>query len=82
MSRKERSISDLSRPRVGSNVVKVSVPAEVAYDLDQFQRVQETILDRLGCPACTSGWDIRWDLQRNFLVDEKLNVREVGPEIG
>lgn len=61
---------------MGGRTVQVSVPASVAFDLDRFQEMQRSILDKLGCGACCSGWDIRFDLQRQFLVDEKLNVRE------
>jgi len=59
-----------------ANVVRVSLPASAYFDLDSFQRVQKDILGRLGCMACCSGWDIRYDLQRRFQVDEKLGVRE------
>ncbi|MCF7220716.1 hypothetical protein [Marilutibacter chinensis] len=61
-------------PFRAGNVIKVSLPASAYYDLSTFQKVQKDILGRLGCLACCSGWDIRWDVQRNFLVDEKLNV--------
>lgn len=67
-----------TRSDLSAKSVRVSLPASIAFDLDRFQEVQRSILDRLGCPACCSGWDIRFDLQRNFLVDEKLNIREVG----
>jgi hypothetical protein len=58
--------------------VRVSLPAAIAFDLDRFQEVQRSILDRLGCRACCSGWDIRFDLQRRFVVDDQLNIREFG----
>lgn len=61
------------------NVVRVSVPAEVHFSLDKINRLQKDILKLLGCPNCHSGWDIRFRLQREFLVDEKLNVHAVGP---
>jgi hypothetical protein len=64
------------RALAGGRTVQVSLPASVAFDLDRFQEVQRSILDKLGCGACCSGWDIRFDLQRQFLVDEKLNIRE------
>jgi hypothetical protein len=57
--------------------IQVSIPPQVAYDLKDFQKVQASILDRLGCPACCSGWDIRYDIIRSFAVDDKLKVREV-----
>jgi len=59
-------------------VVRVRIPMEVAYDLDKLQSVQKDILGRLGCLACCSGHDIRWEFERNFSVDEKLNVRSLG----
>jgi len=57
-------------------VVHVTLPAEVAFDLDRFSKVQRDILGKLGCMACCSGWDIRYDIQRRFVVDAELNVRE------
>lgn len=65
-------------PSPQPSVVRVALPPDVAYDLSKIQRVQKDILGRLGCPACCSGWDIRWDIFRNFVVDEKLNV-SAGP---
>ena len=57
--------------------VRVSLPGKIAYDLNAFQKAQATILDRLGCTACCSGWDIRFDIVRNFAVDENLNVQDL-----
>jgi hypothetical protein len=61
-----------------SNIVRVSVAPSVYFKLDAIQKIQKDILGRLGCRACCSGWDIRFDLQRQFIVDEKLQVREIG----
>jgi hypothetical protein len=57
--------------------IRVTVPAKVAFDLDAIQKVQGSILDRLGCPACCSGYDIRFDIARSFLVDKNLKIREL-----
>lgn len=57
--------------------VHVSIPVSVAYDFDKFVKIQRSILERLGCSACTSGHDIRFDIHQNFAVDEKLNITEV-----
>lgn len=63
-----------------SNVVRVSLPANAYFNLDATQKLQKELLGRLGCPGCTSGWDIRWDLHRRFVVDENLNLKEAfGP---
>lgn len=57
--------------------VRVTLSSKIGYDLKKFQRVQASILDRLGCQACCSGWDIRYDINRTFSVDDKLNIREL-----
>ena len=58
-------------------VVRVALPAKIANDLKAFQKVQASILDRLGCTACCSGHDIRYDIIRSFAVDEKYNIRDM-----
>jgi hypothetical protein len=55
-------------------VVRVRVPATVAFDLGSMKKVTASILDRLGHSSCHSGWDIRFDLETNFRVDQKLNI--------
>jgi len=62
-----------------NRTVQVSIPAEVAFDLERFQQVQKDILGKLGCMACCSGWDIRFDVQRRFVVGANLEVREDMP---
>ena len=57
-----------------SRTVRVKLPVAVANDLKKFQIVQKDILGRLGCLACCSGWDIRWEIENTFLVDEKLKI--------
>ena len=57
--------------------IVVSVPASVAFDLGKMEKITRDILGRFGCPECHSGWDIRYKWERNFFVDEKLQVRPV-----
>ena len=64
------------QPTTIGQVVRVSIPKEVAYALDRFQEVQKDILDKLGCRGCCSGFDIRWEFERRFVVDNQSNVRE------
>jgi hypothetical protein len=66
----------VTRAAALDRVVHVTLPAEVAFDIDRFTKVQVDILGKLGCMACCSGWDIRYDIQRRFVVDGQLNVRE------
>ena len=57
-----------------SNVVRVTIPASVAYNFDSITKVTQTVLGKLGCLGCHSGRDIRFIIEDNFAVDEKLNV--------
>jgi hypothetical protein len=67
--------SDVETLAPVARTVRVTLPREVAYSLDQFQTVQKEILGKLGCHACCSGYDIRWEFDHRFLVDGNLNVR-------
>ena len=58
--------------------VRVSVPAEVAFNFDKMNKVTATVLGRLGCPACHSGFDIRFMIERDFVVNAKLEVIGAG----
>jgi hypothetical protein len=60
-----------------SKTIRVQVPSSVAFDLTRLQKVQASILDKLGCAGCCSGFDIRYDIIRSFSVDEKLDVKQL-----
>ncbi len=47
----------------------VRVPLEVLWDFDDLTNLKRQVLDRLGCTACTSGFDIRWKGAREFVVN-------------
>ena len=72
-------LSDITRLASKNNVVHVAIPAEIAFDLEKLQLAQKDILGKLGCMACCSGWDIRWDIERRFAVDANLKVASLGP---
>ena len=69
----------LAAAELTGNTVRVTVPVKAFNDLDAIQRVQREVLGQLGCEACCSGWDIRFELARQFLVDDQLTVRAAGP---
>ena len=52
------------------NPVRVSIPASVAADIGTYKKAIGSILDRLGCPACCSGHDIFFELQRDIVLAE------------
>ena len=59
-------------------LVRVSVPASIARDLERMQGVTKEVLGRLGCPNCHSGFDIRFDIEREFFVNLDGKVRGFG----
>ena len=54
-----------------ANRVRVSLPASVAADIGSLKKAVGSILDKLGCPACCSGHDIFFELQRDFFIADK-----------
>lgn len=57
-----------------NNIVRVRVPASVAFDLDSMNKVTAEVLKELGCRACHSGHDIRFDIEREFIFNAKLDM--------
>jgi hypothetical protein len=63
------------------NEVVVSVAGDALFNLDKFFEIQKSILGRLGCGGCTSGYDISWKHLNRFHIDEKLNVVDVPGQV-
>jgi hypothetical protein len=74
----DRFFSDALSSASAGNPVRVRIPAQVAHDLKAMQRVTASVLGQLGCEACHSGFDIRYDVVREFVVNEQLDVKAVG----
>jgi hypothetical protein len=60
---------------ITAKAVRVSIPASVAGDIGSLKKSFASILDKLGCPACCSGYDIRLELQRELAVSR--NFKEI-----
>ena len=57
---------DKHRVTIGpNNTVNVHLPGDVLFSLERLTTVQRTILGRLGCQACCSGFII------NYTIDEQ-----------
>ena len=77
MKKEDIAVQTIKRLASGPNpepAIQVRIPARVAYDRDAMLKATDIVLDRLGCPQCHSGWDIRFEIERNFIFDEKLNL--------
>lgn len=62
--------------RTDGNTIRIKVPASVAFDLAQMNIVTKSVLAELGCSACHSGHDLRFDFEREFIFDKKLNINK------
>lgn len=52
--------------------VRVSIPASVAADIGAYKKAIGAVLDRIGCPACCSGHDFFFELQRGTVLAEGI----------
>ncbi len=51
------------------NPIRVTVPAAVAFNPKAFKVSVANLMERLGCGKCFSGFDCRFQLQRDYLID-------------
>lgn len=58
-------------------VITVRVPLKVLWDFDTMTKLKKDVLGKLGCLACTSGFDIRWKGAREFVVNPALQINEI-----
>jgi hypothetical protein len=49
--------------------VRVFIPAEVAFNIEQFSKVVVNLGRRLGCESCLSGASCHFILERDFVVN-------------
>lgn len=62
--------------------VRITLPAKVAYNLDSLKSGIAAIVERLGCEKCFSGANCTFQLERNFLINENLEiVSREGPSL-
>jgi len=63
----------------GGNTVLVSIPSRVNNDIESLGKTIATVLGKLGCQACCSGFDILFRQELDMMVvDERLNVSGFG----
>ncbi len=58
--------------RETKGTVRISIPAEVAFDLKKLHRTIESVAERLGCKTCFSGAECKFQLERDFVFNEKI----------
>ena len=69
MEPKIETLSGLS-----SRVVRISVPVNVANDFTLFTNMLKDLGGRLGCKQCISGAACFFDLEKEYIVNEKGQI--------
>jgi hypothetical protein len=69
------AVTPIPIPREG---VTATLAEAVSFDLPKVQEALARVAGRLGCPTCCSGLDLTFRRERDFLVDERVNVRGAG----
>lgn len=62
---------------INANTVQITVPVSVANDLKKISKVTATVLGRLGCEGCHSGFDLRFINESQFRFNEKLEQIDI-----
>ena len=62
---------DIFKVRRKGGAVRVTLPVSVAYDIKQMQKVIANLADKLGHSGCFSGFDIFFEMEKNFRVNPK-----------
>lgn len=75
MATVKTSVAALSRRGTS---VRVALPADVAFNLDKFQKFTRDLAERLGCKPCLSGAACWFVLEQNFVVNPAGKI-EAGP---
>ena len=52
--------------------IRVTIPVPVAYNIKKFQKSLAVLAERLGCPNCVSGADCLYQIERDFVLDDRL----------
>lgn len=61
------------------NTVLVSIPSRVNDDIEGLGKAIATVVGKLGCQACCSGFDILFQRELDMMaLDERLNVSGFG----
>lgn len=68
---------DNPEPSPWRGLVRVSAPASVLNNLEEFQRVQAALLGEVGCRGCTSGYNFLWQAYSEFAVNQAGEVQPV-----
>lgn len=66
-------------PGGGGQTVLVSIPPRVNNDVESLGKAIATVVGKLGCQACCSGFDILFQRELDMMaLDERLNVSGFG----
>jgi hypothetical protein len=66
---------------VGLGTIQITIPAATAGDIKSLENTLERIAEQLGCPNCVSGYNCRFQLEKDYLFDpiaQQLSATDKG----
>ena len=60
------------------HAIRVTVPANVANDLNLFTSMLKQLADRIGCKPCISGNACFFDNEKDFVVNPQGKILDIG----
>lgn len=60
-----------------SSAIRVTLPVNVANDIDLFGKMLRELGDRIGCKPCISGSACFFDIERDFVVNPAAQIVNV-----
>jgi hypothetical protein len=73
----DQKIEALSHFASRSNVIRITVPANVANDLTLLTTLLKDLGDRIGCKPCISGAACFFDNERDFVVNPQGKIANI-----
>lgn len=61
---------------VSGRIVNIYVPGDAFNDLKKMNEITKSVLGKLGCGGCHSGFDLRFRHLLDFVVNAKGEVQE------
>jgi hypothetical protein len=73
----EITMPDLNPQPLPPLEIRVTAPARLLNNLEEFQKVQASVLSEAGCPGCHSGLRLIWQDFQQYEVSQDGAVRGI-----
>jgi hypothetical protein len=75
----KEAVAASGRPVAGP--IRVTIPANIAFNADSLKRTITNLAELIGCPRCFSGADCLLQMERHFIVEGTKLMAARGPSV-